>query len=140
MKKYNKKLYIKISVSLILIFIVFFLFFIITSFKKEENSIATPLIHKEGAQATISAGNTKINLSFLKNASLYDVLTKAKNNNKINFNGKNYPGLGFFVTDIGTLHSGSGKDLLYYINDKEASVGVSSYILKDGDVIEWKLE
>jgi len=30
--------------------------------------------------------------------------------------------------------------LLYYINGKEASVGVSTYKPKNGDIIEWKLK
>ena len=29
---------------------------------------------------------------------------------------------------------------MYYINDKEASLGVSSYTVKEGDIIEWKLK
>jgi len=90
--------------------------------------------------ATILAGNTTVQLQFAPGAIFYDALTQAKIKKQIEFNGKNYPGLGFFVTDIGTLHSGGGKYLLYYINGQEATVGVSAYTLKDGDIIEWKLE
>ena len=90
--------------------------------------------------ATVLAGEMNINLSFLPNTIFYDALIQARDANKITFSGKNYPGLGFFVTDIGTLHAGSRKYLIYYINGKEATVGVSAYTLKKGDVIEWKLE
>ena len=72
--------------------------------------------------------------------SLYDTLLSAKENKQIVFSGKNYPGLGFFVTDIGSLHNGNGKYLFYYINNKEASVGVSSFLPQNGDVILWKLK
>lgn len=89
---------------------------------------------------TILAGDITVHLRVPPNTIFYDALMKAKNSGTIMFSGKNYPGLGFFVTDIGTLHAGGGKNLLYYINGKEANVGVSSYTLKDGDVIEWKLE
>lgn len=87
---------------------------------------------------TISAGDTTIKLQ--SGIIFYDALTQAKNAGTIMFSGENYPGLGFFVTDIGTLHMGNGKNLLYYVNGKQASVGVSFYMLKDGDIIEWKLE
>ncbi len=101
---------------------------------------AKPVPKEDIEKITVIAGTEKINLSVAPNTIFYDALVQAKNAGKIEFFGKNYTGLGFFVTDIGTLHSGNGKDLLYYINGKEASVGVSSYTLKDGDVIEWKLE
>jgi hypothetical protein len=29
---------------------------------------------------------------------------------------------------------------MYYINGKEAEIGISSYIPKNGDMIEWKLK
>jgi len=89
---------------------------------------------------TVMTGEMAINLPLESGASFYDVLLQAKENGKIEFAGKNYPGLGFFITDIGTLHAGSGKYLLYYVNGKEATVGISSYVLKNGDIIEWKLE
>jgi len=94
----------------------------------------------EIASATILAGEITTNISFSPDTLFYDALVEARNSGQIELEGKNYPGLGFFVTDIGTLHSGNGKYLLYYINGKEATVGVSSYILKDGDILEWKLE
>ena len=136
-KNHNKKLYIIFIAVLILA-----IFFVIPYVKKEKsNPEISPITEaKTTESATILAGNIKTNLSFSKNISLYDVLTKAKSNNEINFSGKNYPGLGFFVNEIGTLQMKDGKNLLYYINGKEASVGVSSYILKNGDIIEWKLK
>ncbi len=95
---------------------------------------------KENISATLIVGGKKILLTSQINSSLYDVLLEAKKNNQINFTGKVYPLLGFFVDSIDNLKNKDGKYLFYYINGKEASVGVSNYILKDGDVIEWKLK
>lgn len=102
------------------------------------NPVSQKTTESKALSVTVSAGNTTIYLE--PNVIFYDALVEAKDSGKITFSGKNYPGLGFFVTDIGALHTGNGKSLLYYINGKQASVGVSSYTLKDGDVIEWKLE
>ena len=77
---------------------------------------------------------------FDKGKTLHDVLVDPKNKTEFQCKGKDYTSLGFFVTDIGSLHSGGGKNLLYYVNDKEASVGVSNYIPQSGDRIDWKLE
>ncbi|MFA5791455.1 MAG: DUF4430 domain-containing protein [Candidatus Paceibacterota bacterium] len=89
---------------------------------------------------TVLAGDVTVHLAVTPDTVFYDALVQAENTGKITFSGKNYPGLGFFVTDFGGLHAGNGKNLLYYINGKEATVGVSSYILKGDDIIEWKLK
>ncbi|MBI3305996.1 DUF4430 domain-containing protein [Candidatus Nomurabacteria bacterium] len=98
------------------------------------------LVIENTHSVTVLAGETTARLLFSPNTLFYDALIQAQNKGQMSFSGKNYPGLGFFVTEIGTLRAGNGKNLLYYINEKEASVGVSSYTLKDGDIIEWKLE
>ena len=91
-------------------------------------------------QITLIAGDLNIKLDFKEGQTFYEVLMAEQEKGKFTFNGKNYTGLGFFVTDIGDLHEGDGKNLLYYINGKEASSGVSVYIPKNGDLVEWKLE
>ena len=135
----KEKLYIGILIA-----VLFFTWLATWRFNRQVATPITtpyPLLHKEGVQegsVTVSTGNETIH--FEPNQIFYDALIKQKNAGKITLSGKNYPGLGFFVTNIGPLHSGGGKNLLYYINGKEATVGVSSYTLKDNDVIEWKLE
>ena len=42
------------------------------------------------------------------------------------------------IDDIWEKAYGGSSGWLYYVNESFASVGVSSYILEDGDVIEWK--
>ena len=48
--------------------------------------------------------------------------------------------MGSFVTGINNNKGSPGKYWIYYVNDKKASVGVSNYILKEGDIINWKQE
>lgn len=158
MRENQKKLYILISITILCVIFIFSLISIYRTEKKLTNPIITtpsqqkvepPLLNQGGvgsgnavsekaSSVTVSAGDIKINLE--PNQTFYNALIQAKDAGKIDFSGKNYIGLGFFVTDMGTLHAGSGKNLLYYINGKEAQVGVSLYTLKDGDIIEWKLE
>lgn len=106
---------------------------------KTETKIEKP-VYLNSTTITISAGDKTISQIFEKGQSLYDVLIQASKNSQLVFSGKEYPGLGFFVTDIGNLHAGGGKNLQYYINGKYASLGVSSYVPVDSDVIVWKLE
>ena len=70
---------------------------------------------------------------------VYDVMKSAQNDG-FSFNGKEYPGLGFFVEEINGIKGENGKYWMYYVNNKEAEVGISKYIIKDGDIINWKLK
>ena len=48
--------------------------------------------------------------------------------------------MGSFITEINGIKGLPGKYWIYYVNDKLASVGVSKYVLKEGDIINWKNE
>jgi len=85
-------------------------------------------------------GDIDTTLKFTEGQTFYEILQNEENIKLISFDGKEYSGLGFFVTDIGNLHSKNGGFLVYYINGKEASVGVSSYIPQNGDIVLWKLK
>ena len=88
---------------------------------------------------SVLIGDDSFDINFIPDQSLYEIIS-APSDNVLSIAGKNYSGLGFYVTNIGNLYSGNGKNLMYSINGKEASVGVSSYIPKDGDVIVWELK
>lgn len=122
-----------------------------TSKPEFQNKNAPPLIpllstrgeeHQTPASTsfiTVVAGELKVGIPYIENETFYSALVSAQKSGLLTFVGREYSELGFFVSDIGTLHSGEGKNLLYYINGKEASVGVSTYIPENGDVVEWKL-
>ena len=133
----TRKVYKIIIVSIVVFFAIFLVWQVDdkkreVQYQPDANTIST--------STTVIAGEKTVNLSLTLNSTLYDGLLAAERDGKIELSGKNYPGLGFFVTRIGSLQNGGGEYLFYYINGKEASVGVSSYILQDGDVVEWKLK
>ena len=51
-------------------------------------------------------------------------------------------GISAYVTSIDGLEAEESKKEFWsmYVNGKMASVGAGSYILKNGDIIEWKIE
>lgn len=57
--------------------------------------------------------------------------------NMFSFKYTEHLGLGNFVNEINGVKGTPGKYWIYYVNGKEPSVGVSNYILKDGDSILW---
>lgn len=66
-------------------------------------------------------------------------LDALKQTNKVEMDGT---GANAFITGINGIKPNPDKKEFwaYYVNDKQAEVGAGSYILKEGDKIEWKLE
>ena len=75
-------------------------------------------------------------------SSVYDLMENLKKQDKLRFSGTNYSGIGFFVEEINDIENNPKENSfwLYYVNGKEANVGITGYILKPGDVIEWKFD
>jgi hypothetical protein len=144
-KNKNKSLII-FSLTLVLCFLAIFSFTKYESKEIEKNisgaeDIKPPSL-KEHADISFNfkIGEKVVRLQVSKNISLYEALVIAKKKGEINFSGKTYTGLGFFVTEIDSLRNGDGKYLFYYINGKEAPVGVSNYYPQNGDEVLWKLK
>lgn len=96
---------------------------------------------EEKNKAVMLIDGLKYEAEIKPGSSVYDLMNLLKTENKINFSGKNYSGLGFFVEEINGLKNNSaGKNWLYYTNGKPAPVGISNYLINNNDIIEWKYE
>lgn len=74
---------------------------------------------------------------------IYDLMTVLANNSKdtnFTFHAQEYKGMGYFIDTINGVSGSPGAYWVYYINDKKATVGISQYILKEGDSIRWAQE
>ncbi|MBI4778871.1 DUF4430 domain-containing protein [Candidatus Falkowbacteria bacterium] len=96
---------------------------------------------EEKINAAIIINGVKYETEVKPDSSVYDLMILLKTENKINFSGKNYSGLGFFIEEInGAKNDSAGKNWLYYINGQPAQIGASNYLIKNNDIIEWKYE
>lgn len=157
MKQNNKKNIIWILLSIVIIFCVYLLL-------HDDKNIEIPL---EVKTSNISPTTTQIKSVFVKESplnentknvsttlqvldknysvktekgvSVYDVMKDAENDG-FSFKVKEYPSMGFFVEEINGIKNGDGGYWIYYVNGVEASVGISNYVIKDGDIINWKFE
>ena len=106
---------------------------------KQPEIVSAPA--EEKIKVVMLINGVKYEAAVKPGGSVYDLMNLLKNENKINFSGKNYSSLGFFVEEInGLKNNPSGANWLYYINGQPAPVGVSNYIIKVNDIIEWKYE
>lgn len=72
--------------------------------------------------------------------SVYDFMSQLQNEGKIKFTEKNYIGIGKFISEINGIGGNGEKNWIYYVNGKEAKIGVSNYKIKPGDIVSWKYE
>jgi hypothetical protein len=72
--------------------------------------------------------------------SIYDFMDRLRKEGKINFKDKNYMVLGSFVEEINGIRGNGEKNWIYYVNGKEAEIGISKYEIGPGDVVTWKYE
>jgi len=102
----------------------------ISDISKKEINISLSVLDKNYS-FVIEDGNT-----------VYEAMKNLQNNkeNNFSFEYKEYPSLGVFVEKINGVKGESGKYWIYYVNDKQAQVGVSKYVLKEGDIISWRQE
>ncbi len=87
-----------------------------------------------------TAGSVETTLSAKQGDTLYAAMLRARTAGEIRFSGVDHPALGFFVTEVGSLKQGGGKYLFYSVNGVEATTGISSHVLADGDSIVWTLK
>lgn len=81
-------------------------------------------------------------LFLLQGATAYDAMAIAQKEMGFSFQGREFPGLGFFVEEINGARQDprTGKYWIYSINGKKAEVGISAYIVQANDIISWKYE
>lgn len=75
-------------------------------------------------------------------SSVYELMEHLRNTQGLLFESEYYTGMGFFITSLsGTKQNPKNSEYwTLYINGKESQTGVSSALLKNGDIVEWKLE
>lgn len=142
----------KIGIGLVILIILFLsIFFLVTNnILKEKDPIIyqnkitlTPNIQsseKKVDTAVLEINNEKYESEIENGVSVYAFMDKLRQEGKINFVEKKYSGIGVFIEEINGLKGNGNKYWIYYVNDKEAQIGVSNYKLKPGDVVSWKYE
>lgn len=111
--------------------------------QKNSTPTETILRESEGKQRYIFyIEDKKYEIYLQENGTVYDLMSVLEQRGEIDFKGRVSAGLGFFVDEInGQKNSPSNnKFWIYYINGKTAEVGISNYVLKPNDVINWKYE
>ncbi len=121
-----------------------------TDFKKTESpttAISTtepikPEEIKSQIDITIEINNIQYPLQLSEKSTPFDAMEKLITDKKITATLKEFSGIGYFLEEINghKNNNQTGEYWIYYINGQSAKIGISSYILKQNDVIKWKYE
>ena len=78
-----------------------------------------------------------------KGSTVLNLMLQASSSKAVIFTSKEYSGLGTLITSInGKISNQNRSDLfwIYSVNGKKATVGVSGYVLHEGDIVSWSYE
>ena len=111
----------------------------------EEAGQAKQLNDLNAATSTIPLQTTSYKLEATATSStVYDLMMRASADSRVPFlfTTKEYPGIGHFVESINGLKNDTqaGTYWIYYLNDKNAQLGISQQIVNPKDIITWKYE
>ena len=109
---------------------------------KSENPL--PLTDTNNINVSLTVDDKKYETSIKEGSTVFNAMEKIKNestpDNIFDFKYTSNIGLGNFITEINGKYGTPGKYWIYYVNNEKASIGVSNYILKEGDIINWSQE
>ncbi len=92
-------------------------------------------------QISFVAGSTTYAESVPQGSTAYDAMAiLASTTPSFNFKAAYYSGLGYFVQEINGIKNSSSMYWTLYINGAYSTVGASSYVVKNGDTVEWRFE
>lgn len=112
--------------------------------KRTQPQVAGIETAKIERQATVRVVFNKLNiiedtLVFENDTNAYELLTRLLNQNDITYEVTQYD-FGVFVNSIGDLESNTQNSWIYSVNDESAQVAADTYLVSDGDTIEWKFK
>lgn len=116
----------------------------VVEINNQKNDGPKKIQNENNIKVTLSVLDKKYETEIKKGVSVFDAMKmieeKSIASNPFSFKYKEILGLGSFVTEINGTKGSPGKYWIYYVNNEKATVGVSGYILKDGDIIKWNQE
>jgi hypothetical protein len=94
----------------------------------------------ETVSTTFTIDNTKYAIKVKPGTTAFEGMIKLKESNQISFSAKKFSGLGYFIEEINGIKNSPSTGFYWtlYINNQEAKIGVSNYILKPNDIITWR--
>ena len=89
---------------------------------------------------TLIVASSSYQIDVPPDSTVLDVLRAAASTSALQFSGREYPSLGFFIDSINGVRGANGSYWALYINGTYSQLGASSAVVKAGDTVEWRYE
>jgi hypothetical protein len=133
----------------IAIFLIVTIFLVVSLFSKKDNIsqvVPNPTVAPQviNIQSKILFASDKITdieagYEFETGKTAFDLLTETASENDIQIETQKYD-FGIFIKSIEGFENTKDNAWIYYVNGKAGDVAADKYILKNGDVVEWRYE
>ncbi len=137
-------LYRKTLPSLGLVLLGLVLGYLFWGIPEKPTPVAAPVLEQQARafQLMVDYGDDTITIvndvAFTQGQTVLQAVQAALAQKDIAVATKEYKGLGTMVTKIGAVENGTSKYWQYWVNGRYPAVGADQYLLKSGDVVEWK--
>ena len=117
----------------------------ITTSRNQQN-INSQIENSSNIQTNLQAASIKISglstfqVNIDQNDTAFSATQKAAQKYNFEMQYKNFPGMGNYITCLGSVCEHDNYFWAFYYNGSQSPVGASSQIVKNGDVVEWKFE
>ena len=112
--------------------------------KLQNNSTppAPEILVEQEISLSLRAGDNIYQTKVKPGTTVYDLMSELRAAQGLSFIATEYPGMGPLIEEINGVKNDikTNKFWFYYVNGQSANEGVTSYVLKNNDVIEWKYE
>lgn len=90
----------------------------------------------------LQVNNKRLETSMPANSTAYELMIKLRDENQLSFTAREFGGIGYFIEKIEGIENDTKekKYWIYFVNGVKAKVGVSTYVLKTGDIVSWQYE
>jgi len=110
-----------------------------------ENKKSAPTVEKAIAadfKVKLEIGDKKYQAEVKPDSTAYDLMKNLQATQGLKFSAKEYAGMGALIEEINGVKNDikANKFWIFYINGESSPVGVSGYVLKNNDLINWKYE
>lgn len=127
--------------SLVILVIVGLPFFIHEERLRHADEVASVSTHYQTLQSINTVSERRqIKIECSTDQTVFECMQQRNETAGFTFRGRTFPSLGFFVDEINGLKNTKGFYWTLYINGAYSTVGASQYVVRTGDVIEWKYE
>lgn len=133
----KKKAFIIAIASLLIISATFAYYVIEKEGGKEKNASINAILIIDFGNGTAWHFNLSLEN---RNATVYKALNKAARQNGFEIKATYYEQYDSYFIESIAGKGGNGKYWVYYVNGKMGEVGADKKVVKEGDIIEWKLE